>query len=102
MEEWKRLEFHYANCLREASAEKRRGLYYEAYSAVSKLAMERFESSNPEDRTAGTSKRLIKLLSHIVDKNDNVLEIGCGRGYTCLMLAPYVMSMVGTEVSKPA
>jgi len=102
MEEWKWLEFQYAKQLRESGVNERRRLYNEAYSAVSKLAIERFKSSDPEDRTAGTSKLLVNLLSQMVDKHDNVLEIGSGRGYTCLMLAPYVMSMVGTDVSEPS
>jgi SAM-dependent methyltransferase len=103
MEPWKVLEFEYAKRLRESiSINERKRLYTEAYSAVSILALQRFSSDKPEERTAGTSKSLVKLLSKIVDKNDDVLEIGCGRGYTCLMLAPYVKSMVGIEVSDSA
>ena len=56
------------------------------------MAIQRFKSDNPEHRTAGTSKQLVQLLSQILKKNDHVLEIGCGRGYTCLKLAPSVMS----------
>jgi len=100
MEEWKNLEFYYAKRLRESSFRERRRLYNEAYSIVSKLAIQRFKSSNPEERTAGTSRLLTQLLCQLVDKDDDVLEIGCGRGYTCLMLAPHVKSIVGTEVSE--
>jgi 2-polyprenyl-3-methyl-5-hydroxy-6-metoxy-1,4-benzoquinol methylase len=102
MDKWKEAEFHYARQLRESSAAERHTLYTEAYSAVSKLALHRFASDDPEDRTAGTSRRLVQLLSQVVDKHDHVLEIGCGRGYTCLKLAPYVMSMVGVDVSEPS
>lgn len=31
-----------------------------------------------------------------------VLEVGCGRGYTCLKLAPHVHSIVGVDVSGSA
>jgi ubiquinone/menaquinone biosynthesis C-methylase UbiE len=102
MEKRKELEFYYASRLRESSAAERKRLYNEAYSVVSRLGIQRFSSDEPEDRTAGTSKPLTHLLSQIVEENDHVLEIGCGRGYTCLKLAPYVMSMVGVDVSEPS
>jgi 2-polyprenyl-3-methyl-5-hydroxy-6-metoxy-1,4-benzoquinol methylase len=102
MEEWKKLEFSYAKRLRECNAQERKKLYFEAYSVVSKLGAKEFSSDNPEERTAGTSKEFVQLLSHMVDKEQRVLEIGCGRGYTCLKLAPYIMSMVGIEVSESA
>lgn len=79
---------------------ERKRLYNEAYSVVSELMIQRYASSDPEDRTAGTSKRIVEVLSKIVDKHDHVLEVGCGRGYTCLKLAPNVKSMVGIEVSE--
>lgn len=96
---WKALEFEYAKRLRECPAHDRKALYTEAYSAVSELAVERFKSDRPEDRTAGTSKKTVALIAKFVDKNDRVLEVGCGRGYTCFMLSPQVESMVGIEVS---
>ena len=102
MEKWKKLEFFYAKRLRECNAHERKMLYFEAYSVVSKLGAKEFSSDNPEKRTAGTSKELVQLLSHMVDKEQRVLEIGCGRGYTCLKLAPYIKSMVGIEVSESA
>lgn len=94
------LEFEYAKRLRECPVQERKALYVEAYSAVSELAVERFQSDRPEDRTAGTSKKTITLILKFIDKNDNVLEIGSGRGYTCFMLSPYVKSIVGIEVSS--
>ncbi len=102
MEAWKLLEFEYAKRLRECSTADRRKLYEEAYTIVSALAAKRFTSNNPEDRTAGTSKNLVQVLAQICDKDDTVLEVGCGRGYTCTMLSPYVNSIVGTDVSNPA
>ncbi len=102
MEDYKKLEFEYAKLLRESDTEERRKLYSEAYSAVSKLAIKRFTSKSPEKRTAGTSKKLVYLLSKMATKNDRVLEVGCGRGYTCLGLAPYVNSIVGVDVSEPS
>ena len=102
MDKWKKLEFKYSKRLRESIKEERKNLYAEAYSVVSALSIQEFASDDPEDRTSGTSKRIVQLLSQIVDKHDHVLEIGCGRGYTCLNLAPYIMSMIGVEVSKPS
>ena len=96
---WKALEFEYAKRLRECPAQERKALYMEAYSVVSELAVERFKSDRPEDRTAGTSKKTVTLISKFVDENDDVLEVGSGRGYTCFMLSPHVKSMVGIEVS---
>lgn len=100
MEKWKRLEFDYAAKLRSADAHTRRSLYAAAYSEVGKYRV--FRSSDPEDRTAGTSKDLVSQLRQFLKPTDRVLEIGCGRGYTCMMLAPHVRSIVGTEVSEPA
>lgn len=96
---WKALEFEYAKRLRECPVQERKALYIEAYSAVSELAVERFKSDRPEDRTAGTSKKTVALISKFVNKNDHVLEVGSGRGYTSFMLSPCVESMVGIEVS---
>lgn len=102
MEEWKRLEFEYSKRLRESNSSERRRLYGEAYSVVSGLAVARFPGNKPEERTAGTSKKTVQTLSQILDKDDRVLEIGCGRGYTCMMLAPHVRSIIGTDVSVPS
>lgn len=99
MEEWQKLEFYYAKRLRECNPQERKILYSEAYSAVSKLGIKRFSSDDPECRTAGSSKIIAQSLSHLVKRNDRVLEIGCGRGYTSLKLAPKVKSMVGIDVS---
>ena len=100
METWKRLEFEYAARLRNADASTRRTLYADAYSEVGRHRV--FDSNEPEHRTAGTSPALVRMLSKVVSKDDRVLEIGCGRGYTCLMLAPHVRSIVGTDVAGPA
>jgi len=97
MEEWKRLEFSYAKRLRECSASERRSLYSEAYSRVA--AASEFESTVPEQRTAGTGPEIVELIAHLLRPSDDVLEVGCGRGYTCMMLAPRVRSVVGTDVS---
>lgn len=101
MEEWQTLEFEYAKRLRECPAADRRALYDEAYSRVAAAAVDRFKSDDPADRTAGTSVRLVDALSQLVSADDKVLEVGCGRGYTCLGLAPRVASVVGTDVSQP-
>jgi SAM-dependent methyltransferase len=93
------LEFQYAKRLRECPRSERSALYREAYTAVSDLAVKEFASDRPEDRTAGTSERRITLLSKVARKTDRVLEIGCGRGYSCLKLSPHVASIVGTDVS---
>ncbi len=100
MEKWKELEFYYAKRLRESSAAERKKLYIEAYTEVSKYASVRFNENTPEARTAGTTKRLVQVFSHLVSKDADVLEIGCGRGYTCYKLAPFVNSMIGTDVSE--
>ena len=102
MEEWQRLEIHYSKLLRESNASVRRTLYRRAYSAVSELVKKSFESNKPEDRTSGTSKQLVRMLKKMVNKTDKVLEIGSGRGYTCLALSPFVKSITGIEVSKPS
>ena len=100
MEKWQELEFIYAKRLRECNRENRKKLYLEAYSEVSRLAIKSFRSTDPEQRTAGTSKRLAFSLSHHISTDDHILEIGCGRGYTCFKLASLAGSIVGIEVSK--
>lgn len=95
------LEFEYGRRLRECSSEERQDLYAEAYSKT----VEAGAADMPEDiesRTAGTSRGLVTALQKICRKSDSVLEVGCGRGYTCLNLAPYVESIVGTDVSEPS
>lgn len=96
----KRLEFDYADRLRKASANERRALYAEAYAEVG--ALRTFRSERPEDRTAGTSKDLVEQLAQLFRPDEHILEVGCGRGYTCMMLAPHVGSITGTDVSAPA
>lgn len=101
MEAFKKLEFEYAKKLRKSNYVERRELYSEAYSKVSVLRM----AELPKDirkRTAGTSDALLNCLRRICKSEDNILEVGCGRGYTCLKLAPHVKSIFGTDVSDPA
>ena len=102
MEPWIELEVEYARRLREASAEERRTLYAEAYSRVGALRMASMHAEAPEHRTAGTYPALAERLASFCRPSDRVLEIGCGRGYTCLKLAPHVRSIVGLDVSAPA
>lgn len=97
---WKALEFEYAKRLRECPVQDRKALYIEAYSTVSELAVERFKSDRPEDRTAGTSPKTVSLILKFVNKDDDALEVGSGRGYTCFMLSPHVRSIIGVEVSS--
>jgi SAM-dependent methyltransferase len=100
MEKWKELEFDYARRLRSGTLAERRELYGEAYTAV--YTHLENPSELPEERTAGTSPALVELLLGVLGEEERVLEVGCGRGYTCLMLAPYVAAMVGTDVSETA
>jgi ubiquinone/menaquinone biosynthesis C-methylase UbiE len=95
------LEFDYGRRLRECGSEERQALYAEAYSKT----VEAGAADMPKDiesRTAGTSRGLVTALQKICRSGDAVLEVGCGRGYTCLKLAPYVGSIVGTDVSEPS
>ena len=101
MREWQKLEFEYAEKLRESNSKERKKLYNKAYSEVAEKVAESFTSNSPDERTAGTNPKLVKSLSHFLDKSDHVLEVGCGRGYTCLHLSPHVASIVGVDVSKP-
>jgi len=97
---WPELEIKYAKMLRESNRTERRHLYVEAYSTVSELR----GSNMPEEtekRTAGTSEALVRSLIHLCKPGDHILEIGCGRGYTCLKLAPHATSIVGTDISAP-
>src|SRR5258708_15092507 len=64
--------------------------------------METFTSADPECRRAGTSKELVATLAPLCRLDQRVLEVGCGRGYTCWKLAPRVKEIVGTDVSAPA
>jgi SAM-dependent methyltransferase len=102
MERWVELEFDYARRLRASNREQRKALYAEAYSEVSKARMAAFTSADPETRTAGTSKGLVATLAPLCRRDQRVLEVGCGRGYTCWKLAPHVREIVGTDVSAPA
>jgi 2-polyprenyl-3-methyl-5-hydroxy-6-metoxy-1,4-benzoquinol methylase len=98
---WQELEIEYARRLRNSSPDERRELYAEAYSAVSEKGASTMPS-DPEKRTAGTSPSLVRSLIRLCHPSDRVLEVGCGRGYTCLRLAPHVASLVGIDVSDPA
>ena len=100
MERWEQLELEYAERLRTSSREERKALYAEAYSVVSEQAIKSLPD-DPGKRTAGTSRTLVRALIRRCQKNETVLEIGCGRGYTCLGLAPYVKEIVGVDVSEP-
>ena len=99
---WKALEFEYAKRLRECPAHDRKALYTEAYSAVSELAVERFKSDRPEDRTAGTSKKTVALIAKFVEKNDRVLEVGCGAGYFLEKLLQQGKKVQGVELNTAA
>ena len=98
MRSWHKLEIEYAERLRDSSRDERRQLYAEAYSAVSEGWMATLPEE-PEKRTAGTSPSLVKSLIRLSSSSDRVLEVGCGRGYTYLKLAPHVASLVGLDVS---
>lgn len=100
MTEWRELELHYAKLLKSSAPGERRRLFEEAYSAVSAARMATMPNE-PECRTAGTSVALVKSLARLCQPQDDVLEIGCGRGYTCAGLASHVNSITGTDVSDP-
>jgi len=94
------LEIEYGKKLRESTKKERRRLVPEAYDAIFRLRWGEVETSTPEKRTAGTNRRLVKALIMLCKHDDRVLEVGCGRGYTCLKIAPYVRSIVGIDASK--
>jgi len=102
MDPWTKAEFEYAKKLKECSADKRKALYAEAYGTVSALHNVARKNKDPEKRTAGTSPKLVKRLAKICSRSDRILEVGAGRGYTCMKLAAHVESMVGIEVSEPS
>ncbi len=95
MVSWQELEFEYAKRLRASSRDERRTLYSEAYSAVSGIRMKTMSTTDIEKRTAGTSRSLVGILARVCRSDDRVLELGCGRGYTCLKLAPHVKEIIG-------
>jgi 2-polyprenyl-3-methyl-5-hydroxy-6-metoxy-1,4-benzoquinol methylase len=99
---WAALEIEYGRRLRASTREQRKSLYAEAYSEVSKARMETVVSTDPEKRTAGTSRELVAILARICHRQQRVLEVGCGRGYTCWQLAPHVKEIIGTDVSEPS
>jgi 2-polyprenyl-3-methyl-5-hydroxy-6-metoxy-1,4-benzoquinol methylase len=100
MNDWQKLEIEYAERLRKSTPAERKELYIEAYSAVSEKGAT-LMPEEPEKRTAGTTPSLVKSISRLCDSSDRILEVGCGRGYTCLKLAPHVASIVGIDVSEP-
>ena len=102
MVSWQELEFEYAKRLRASSRDERRTLYSEAYSAVSGIRMKTMSTTDIEKRTAGTSRSLVGILARVCRSDDRVLELGCGRGYTCLKLAPHVKEIIGSDVSDPS
>lgn len=97
---WELLELDYARKLKICPLPARKDLYFEAYKAVAEQRMMSMPE-NPEKRTAGTSKSLAELLIGLCSPNDTVLEVGCGRGYTCLELSKHVKTVVATDVSDP-
>ena len=101
MKKWHELELEYAKKLRACPSNERRKMYEEAYRVVSESAMSEMPNE-VEKRTAGTSLNLVNLLIRLCHSTDCILEVGCGRGYTCLKLAPHVKSIVGLDVSRPA
>jgi len=102
MKPGRKLEFDYAKRLRESGPDERRRLYAEAYSAASTYLTGPDRGAAPEERTAGTSPRLVSLLTQVFEGGGRLLEVGCGRGYACLKLAPHVRSIIGIDVSEPA
>ncbi len=102
MERSEELEFEYAERLRSSTRDERKTLYEEAYSVVSEVYMAKLASPDPEKRTAGTYRGLAEMLARVCRPDEKVLEVGCGRGYTCMVLAPYVKEIVGVDVSEPS
>jgi SAM-dependent methyltransferase len=100
MTEWRELELHYAKILKSSVPRERRRLFEEAYTAVSAARMATMPDE-PECRAAGTSDALVKSLLRFCQPQDDILEIGCGRGYTCAGLASHVNSITGIDVSAP-
>jgi 2-polyprenyl-3-methyl-5-hydroxy-6-metoxy-1,4-benzoquinol methylase len=96
--DWRELELHYADLLRKSDREDRRRLFEEAYTVVSAARMATMPDE-PAQRTAGTSEALVRSLARLCGPQHRVLEVGCGRGFTCLKLAPHVRCIVGIDVS---
>lgn len=98
MQTWHTLELEYAQRLRTSNRQARKSLYGEAYSVVSAEVM-KLLPAEPEQRVSGTSRLLVETIRRHCGAEQKVLEIGCGRGFTCLCLAPHVGTIVGTDVS---
>jgi len=95
---WGELEIYYAQKIRQSSRNERKRLYIEAYAAVGEKGFPLLPDA-PEMRTAGTSISLVNSLIHICNSSDQILEVGCGRGFTCWKLAKHVKHITGIDVS---
>lgn len=91
------LEIEYAKRLRTSTKNERRKLVPEAYNAVHRL---KSAGVTPQERTLGTSRRIVEALVSLCNRDERILEVGCGRGYTALKLAPYVRSIVGIDACE--
>ena len=95
---WQELEIYYAKKIRQSNRDERKRLYSEAYAAVGEKGYHTLPDA-PEMRTAGTSISLVNSLLHICKSSDQILEVGCGRGFTCWKLANHVKHITGIDAS---
>lgn len=95
------LEFRHASLLKASGPANRRDMFEQAYAEVF-AARAATMPSDPEGRTAGTGARLVRSLVRLLGPDDDLLEVGCGRGYTCLKLAPHVRTVTGIDVTDAA
>ena len=101
IEPWIAAEFEYAKRLRNASASHRPALYVEAYNTVAGLRWGTSDDlTDPERRTAGTNRHLAESIRALCSPQDDVIEFGAGRGFTAMIVAPFVRSYVATDISE--
>lgn len=91
MEPWIAAKLDYAAQLRSADKTDHAPLYAKAYETVSRLRWEKLGAiDDPAARTAGTGPHLAAGIARICQRSDKVIELGCGRGYTAMVVASRV------------
>ena len=51
-------------------------------------------------RRVELAKKVVEVIKPFLDKNDRVLDFGCGTGLVGINLSPYVKEVVGIDISK--
>lgn len=75
---------------RNLRQQKERGIWDKLASGYDKRTLKIYQNAY---------ERSVQKIQSVVTKNDHVLEIGCGTGIVSLGIAPFVKSVIATDIS---